>query len=142
MLNYFSGSLDGWMALKVVAVLVPVLMFVWIIMTVMALHMREVYFWSLVSTWTSVVACPIALFIMSLSTTSQLHDTDAPVFQVPIMAGGVLYIAAFAFAIVYNFKATKSAILAISTSMLQQLAVLGVIFLFLRWRGNEVNRGR
>jgi hypothetical protein len=24
----------------------------------------------------------------------------------------------------------------------QQLAVLGVVFLFLRWRGNEVNRGR
>jgi hypothetical protein len=26
--------------------------------------------------------------------------------------------------------------------MLQQLAVLGVVFIFLRWRGNEVNRGR
>jgi hypothetical protein len=32
--------------------------------------------------------------------------------------------------------------LAISTSMVQQIAVLGVIFLFLRWRSNEVNRGR
>jgi hypothetical protein len=32
--------------------------------------------------------------------------------------------------------------LAISTSMLQQFAVLGVIFLFLRWQGDEVNRGR
>jgi hypothetical protein len=31
--------------------------------------------------------------------------------------------------------------LAISTGLRQQLAVLGVIFLFLRWRGNEVNRG-
>ncbi len=142
MLNYFSGSLDNWMALKVVAVLVPVLTFVWIIVTVMALHRRDVYFWSLGSTWTSVITCPIASVIMSLSTTSQLHDSNAPVFEVPIMAGAVLYVAAFAFAIVYNFKATNSAILAISTGMLQQLAVLGVIFLFLRWRGNEVNRGR
>ena len=142
MLNYLSGSLDGWMALKVVAVLVTVLTFVWIIMTVMALHRRDVYFWSLGSTWTSVIACPAGLFIMSLSTTSQLHDSNAPVFQVPIMAGAALYVAALAFAIVYNFKATKSAILAISTTVLQQLAVLGVIFLFLRWRGNEVNRGR
>jgi hypothetical protein len=32
--------------------------------------------------------------------------------------------------------------LAISTGLRQQLAVLGVIFLLLRWRGNEVNRGR
>jgi hypothetical protein len=141
-LDNISISLDSWMALKVVAVLVPVLTFVWIALTVMALHRRDVYFWSLGSTWTSVIACPIALFIMSLSSTSQLHDSNAPIFQVPIMAGAALYVAALAFAIVYNFKATKSAILAISTSMLQQLAVLGVIFLFLRWRGNEVNSRR
>jgi hypothetical protein len=32
--------------------------------------------------------------------------------------------------------------LAISVALHQQLAVLGVIFPFLRWRGNEVNRGR
>jgi hypothetical protein len=30
--------------------------------------------------------------------------------------------------------------LAISASLLQQLAVLGVIFLFFRWRAAEVNR--
>jgi hypothetical protein len=47
-----------------------------------------------------------------------------------------------AYAIFYNDNITKSVTLAISTSMMQQLAVLGVIFLFLRWRGNEVNRGR
>jgi hypothetical protein len=141
-LDNISSSLDGWMALKVVTVLVPVLPFVWIVLTVMALHKRDVYFWSLGSTWSSVIACPIALFIMSLSTTSGLHDPSAAVFEVPIMAGAVLYGAAFAFAIFYNFKATKSAMLALSTSMLQQLAVLGVVFIFLRWRGNEVNRGR
>jgi hypothetical protein len=32
--------------------------------------------------------------------------------------------------------------LAMSTSVLQQVAVLGVIFLFLRWRQEEANRGR
>jgi len=53
-----------------------------------------------------------------------------------------VYAAAFAYAIFYNYNTTQSVILAISTSLLQQLAVLGAIFLFLRWRGNEVNRGR
>jgi hypothetical protein len=54
-----------------------------------------------------------------------------------IMAGAILYLVAFGYAIFYNYNVTKSVTLAISTSMLQQLAVLGVIFLFLRWRGDE-----
>jgi hypothetical protein len=79
---------------------------------------------------------------MSLSVSSQLHDPNAPLFQAPIIAGAILYAGAFAYAIFYNYNATKSAMLAISTSMLQQFAVLGVIFLFLRWQGDKVNRGR
>jgi hypothetical protein len=142
MLDYIMTGADGWAVFKVVAMLVPVLVFVWIVMTVMALHKREVYFWSLGSTWTSVIACPIALVIMSLSGWSQLNDPNVPLFQAPIIAGAILYAVAFAYAIFYNYNTTKSAMLAISTSMLQQLAVLGLIFLFLRWRGNEVNRGR
>ena len=142
MLDYILTSPDGWVVLKVVAVLVPVLVFMWIIMTVMALHKRDVYFWSLGSTWTCVIACPIALVIMSLSVWSQLNDPHAPLFQTPIIAGAILYAVAFAYAIFYNYNATKSAMLAVSTSMLQQLAVLGVIFLFFRWRAEEANRGR
>ena len=44
MLDYFLTSPDGWAAFKVVAVSVPVLVFIWITMTVMALHKRDVYF--------------------------------------------------------------------------------------------------
>jgi hypothetical protein len=142
MLDYILTSPDGWMALKVIAILVPVLIFVWIVATVMALHGRDVYFWSLGSTWTSLVACPAALVITSISVWSKLHDQNAPLFEVPIIAGAMLYAVALVYAVLYNFRATKSAVLAVSTSMLQQLAVLGLIFLFLRWRGNEVNRGR
>jgi hypothetical protein len=142
MLDNIPAGVDGWMALKVVAVLVPVLVFVWIVATVMALHRRDVYFWNLGSTWTSIIACPTALVIMSLSVWSRLHDDSAPLFQAPMMAGLILYAVALVYAVFYNYKATKSAMLALSTSMLQQLAVLGVIFLFLRWRSDELNRGR
>jgi hypothetical protein len=142
MLDYIAKNSDGWIVFKAIAVSVPALMLIWIIMTMMALHKRDVYFWSLGSTWTSVIGCPIALVIMSLSVWSQLNDPHAPLFQTPIIAGAILYAVAFAYAIFYNYNATKSAMLAVSTSMLQQLAVLGVIFLFFRWRGNEVNRGR
>jgi len=79
---------------------------------------------------------------MSQSVWSQLHDPNAPLFQAPIIAGAILYAFAFTYAIIYNYNATKSAALALSTSILQQLAVVGAIFLFLRWRGEEVNRGR
>jgi hypothetical protein len=137
MLNYIGA--DGSTVLEVIAVLVPALVLLWIVMTVMALHKRDVYFWSLGSTWVSLIACPAALVIMSFSS---FHATGAPSFQGPIWAGGILYLVALAYAIFHNYSATRSVTLTISTSMLQQLAVLGVVFIFFRWRGNEVNRGR
>ena len=133
MFDYLLTGLDGWTVIKVIVMLVPVLMFLWIIMTVMALHKRDVYFWSLGSTWTSAIACPIAIVIMSLSGWSRYNDPYAPPFHAPIIAGMILYAVAFAYSIFHNYNATKSAVLAFSTSMLQQLAVVGVIFLFLRW---------
>jgi hypothetical protein len=142
MLDYFLTSPDGWAVFKVVAVLVPVLVFMWVVMTVIALHKRDVYFWGLGSTWSSIIACPVALLIMCISGWSQLHDPNVPMFHAPIIAGAILYASAFAFATFYNYNATKSVMLAFSTSILQQLAVVGVIFLFFRWHGNEVNRHR
>jgi UDP-N-acetylmuramyl pentapeptide phosphotransferase/UDP-N-acetylglucosamine-1-phosphate transferase len=108
----------------------------------MALHRRDVYFWSLGSTWTSLIAGPAAIVIMSQSVWSRLHDPNAPLFMVPMMAGLMLYAVALAYALFYNFRATKSTLLAFSTCMLQQLAVLGLMFIWLRWDGNRVNRGR
>jgi len=72
-----------------------------------------------------------------------VHDSNVPVFHhAPLIAGAILYIVAFGYAIFYNYNVTGSAMLAISTGMLQQLAVLGAIFLFLRRTGTEANRGR
>ena len=133
-------GLDSWTVLKVIAVLVPVLVFVWVVTTVMALHKRDVYFWSLGSTWTSLIACPAAVVIMSFSSLGTLNDPNAPFFVVPIMAGAALYVAALSYAFFYNLKATKSAAVSLSTSMLQQLAVLGLFFLFFRWHGDRINR--
>jgi hypothetical protein len=124
MLDYFAGP-NVWDVLKVAAILTPVLIFVWIVLTVMALHRREVYFWSLGSTWTSLIACPLALVIMSFSVWRQAHDPNAPFDLGIVFAGAILYAAALTFALLYNFRATRSAALAFSTSMLQQLAVLG-----------------
>jgi hypothetical protein len=142
MLDYLFANRDGWTLVQVIAMLTPALVAVWIILTVTALHKREVYFWSLGSTWASVIICPIALVIMCLSVWSRLHDPNAPLFQAPIIAGAILYAFAFAYATFYSYNATKSATLALSTSILQQFAVVGAIFLFLRWRSEEVNRGR
>ena len=136
MLNNISTSTDGWMTL--VVVLIPTLAFIWIIMTVTALHNRDVYFWSLGSTWSSLIACPIALLIIVLS--GGWNGASAP--PAPIIAGAILYAVAFVYSIFYNYNATKSAALALSTSMLQQLAVLGMIYLYFRLTDNEENRGR
>jgi len=61
---------------------------------------------------------------------------------VPIIAGAILYAVALAYSIFYNYNATKSATLALSTSMLQQLAVLGAIYLYFRLTDHEENRSR
>jgi hypothetical protein len=105
---------------------------------VTALHNRDVYFWSLGSTWSSLIACPIALLIIVLS--GGWNGASAP--PAPIIAGAILYAVAFVYSIFYNYNATKSAALALSTSMLQQLAVLGMIYLYFRLTDNEENRGR
>jgi hypothetical protein len=139
MLDYLTGS-NVWDALKVAAILMPVLIFVWIVMTVMALHRRDVYFWSLGSTWTSLIACPLALVIMSFSVWRQAHDPNAPLDLGIIYAGAILYATALAFAIFYNFRATRSVLLALSTSMLQQLAVLGLLFIYFRLQSDRLNR--
>ena len=136
MLNYISTSADGWMT--ILAVLIPTLAFIWIIMTVTALHKRDVYFWSLGSTWSSVIACPIALLIITLS--GGWKGASAP--PALMMAGAILYAVAFAYSIFYNYNATRSAALALSTSMLQQLAVLGAIDLYFRQTDHEENRSR
>src|SRR6266481_4376503 len=113
MLNDILASPDGWTVLKAAAILVPVLVLFWIIMTVMALHKRDIYFWSLGSTWVSVIACPIALVITSLSGLSGFNDPSAPPLHVPIIAGAILYAGAFAYAIFHNYNLMRSAMLAI-----------------------------
>jgi hypothetical protein len=40
----------------------------------------------------------------------------------------------------YNVRAARSALLALSTTMLQQFAVLGLILLFARWTGERAQR--
>jgi hypothetical protein len=142
MFNYILANWNGWTVVQIVAMLTPALVAVWIIMTVTALHKREVYFWSLGSTWASIIICPSALVIMCLSVWSRLHDPNAPLFHVPIIAGAILYAVALAYSIFYNYNATKSATLALSTSMLQQLAVLGAIYLYFRLTDHEENRSR
>jgi hypothetical protein len=75
MLDYIS---DGSTMFEVVAVLVPALVLLWIILTVTALHKRDARFWSLGSTWTSVIACPIVLFIVSMNSSSQFTKSTRP----------------------------------------------------------------
>jgi len=141
MMHYIQPDSDLWTALKVAAALVPAVIFLWVIATVMVLHKRDVYFWRLGSTWTTIIGCPAGLVIASFSALGGNDPNSAPLYT-PLIAGLALYAVAFAYSISYNYGVTKSASLAISTSMLQQLAVLGLVLLFLRWQGDQVNRRR
>lgn len=133
---------NGWTTLEILGASAPVILFAWIVATVLALHRRNVYFWGLGSTWVSLIACPIAILIMSISAWSTGPNSSDHLAQVPLFGGAVLYVVAFGFCVFYNFGATRSVWLAISTSLMQQLAVLGLIFLFLRWQGDKGRRER
>ena len=119
------------MYLKVSAVLVPVLGFTMIAGTVRALHRRDVYFWSLASTWTSIMGSIFAfvLFIMGGQVTSFNGD---PFWLFP---GLGLYACCMVFALVYNYRATRSVFLAVFTLILQNLAVSVCFLLWLRFFG-------
>jgi hypothetical protein len=60
-----------------------------------------------------------------------------------VPAGAALYLAALAalaFALFYDFRKTRSVMLALSTSMLQQFAVLGLVVLFASWKSEQAQR--
>ena len=116
MSDYTLTSPDSWTVLKVTAALIPAIMFVWIVVTVSALHRRNVYFWGLGSTWATIIGCPAGLIIASLSTWSRLNDPNAAPVYALIVAGLGLYAVVFAYSILYNYGATKSVTLALSTS--------------------------
>jgi hypothetical protein len=92
------------------------------------------------STWISLITSRIPILIMSTSAWSTSSNPNDHLIQVPFFGGAVLYLVAFGFCVLSNFGATRSVWLAISTTLLQQLAVLGLIFLFLRRQGDKVNR--
>lgn len=137
MLDVFLGGIDGWTLAKVALAVIPTVTFIWIIVTVRALHRRSVYFWSLGSTWATIIGCPAGLLIASFSGLSGINDPAAAPFYPLVVAGLLLYVAASGYSLLYNYGVTKSTLLAISTTALQQLAVLGALFLLLR-----LNEGR
>ncbi|UPT96456.1 hypothetical protein J4G48_0046915 [Bradyrhizobium barranii subsp. apii] len=139
-MGQLTAGMDGGTAFAITVGISLVVVFFWIVLTVTALHRRELYFWGLGSTWTSIFAALLAVGIACTSSLSGLHDQQAPLYQGPLIVAGMLYASALAYAVLYNWRATRSVLLGISTSMLQQLAVLGIFLLIVRWQGNRMNR--
>jgi hypothetical protein len=124
--------------LTAAAVLGPVLLFGWITLTITILHGRGVYFWSLGSTWVTIVGCIIALGILIATVLVKDPKLGNPL----LVASGLLYAFVSAYSFFYNWKATRSVFLALSTTLLQQFSVLGVIFIWLRFFNNPPPRQR
>ena len=115
--------------LYAIIIAVPTAFFVWIVWTVMALHNKGVYFWSLASTWVSLCATLVAGIIAAIL--GSLHDKGGP--YIFLIASGLLWVTAMTWSFFYNFRAAGSIILALSTTLLQQFVVFICFLLWLRF---------
>src|SRR5689334_15594072 len=101
MVNSAITGSNGWTSLEILGASAPVVVFAWIVATVLALHRRDVYFWGLGSTWISLIACPIAILIISITAWGTGSHSNDHLAQVPLFGGAALYAAAFGFCIFY-----------------------------------------
>jgi hypothetical protein len=83
----------------------------------------------LASTWVSLCATLVAGIIAAIL--GSLHDEGGP--YIFLIASGFLWVTAMTWSFFYNFRAAGSIILALSTTLLQQLVVFICFLLWLRF---------
>jgi hypothetical protein len=123
--------------------LVPFAALCWIFTTIKAIHLAGVRFWFIPSTFVTLVGGIIALVIsvimllFSHEAARQGHDaSDATL----IIAAAMLYSGCAIWSYWYNWRRTRSAVLAISLTILQTISaifVFGVINLWLDRRNTK-----
>jgi hypothetical protein len=116
--------------------IVPFSIFCWIFTTIRAIHLVDVRFWLIPSTYVALVGGVVALLIcltmglFSAEASRQGHQIkDTTLYA----AAAILYCGCVVWSYFYNWRKTGSAILAISLTILQTLSASFVIGIFNLW---------
>jgi hypothetical protein len=120
----------------VALLLVPFVVFCWIFTTINEIHLVGLRFWSIPSTYVTLISGVISLVmsaIMLLASQDAVrrgHDVGDTTLYV---AAAILYGGCSAWSCWYNWRRTGSAVLAVSLTILQTLSAIVVIGVFNLW---------
>lgn len=123
--------------------LTPFAIFCWIFTTIRAIHVIEVRFWLIPSTYVTLFAGVIALVICLIMVWySGMAEGNGQRMQdfTLYVAAGILYAGCVAWSYLYNWRRTKSAILAFSLTFLQTISAafaIGLLALLLDGRNTK-----
>ncbi|MGF6311899.1 type IV secretory pathway VirB2 component (pilin) [Bradyrhizobium sp. i1.8.4] len=120
----------------------PVTFLVWIIVTVRALHLLGLGYWSLTSTYVSLLSEGAAIGLACLAVALQPNGSHAEPNATVLYAAGLVALGSQCWCGWYNWKRTGSALLAFSVTVLQlTTSSLIMLLLMLRSRPPEKSRG-
>jgi hypothetical protein len=116
--------------------IVPFAVFCWIFTTIRAIHLADVRFWFIPSTYVTLIGGIIAIVLCAImlvvSHESAREGHDVRDFTLYV-AASILYGGCVVWSYFCNWRRTSSAILAISLSVLQILSAIFLIGIFNLW---------
>lgn len=120
--------------------IIPFSMFCWVFTTIRAIHLADVRFWFLPSTYVGLVGGVLALltclamFAFSTEAERRGHQvTDTTLYA----AAAILYCGCVAWSYLYNWRKTRSALLSVNLTLLQAIAATFVIVALYLWIGGR-----
>ncbi|MGY3354348.1 uncharacterized protein with PQ loop repeat [Bradyrhizobium sp. GM0.4] len=120
--------------------IIPFSIFCWVFTTIRAIHLAEVRFWFLPSTYVglvggiSVLVIGLIMFAFSAEAERRGHQvTDTTLYA----AAAILYCGCVVWSYLYNWRKTGSALLSVSLTLLQTISAAFIIVALYLWIGGR-----
>jgi hypothetical protein len=115
---------------------VPASIVTWIAYTIGALHRRQLHYWQLRSTYITLVIGSLALLILLVACGFRNDDARLTVLD----ASAILQASVTVWAGWYNWRRTRSIMLALSVTIIQTVVTWGIVIVFLMRMGSQGTR--
>jgi glucose dehydrogenase len=153
----FSGTVAPYLTLALISVeistvqalallLTPFAFLMWIVTTVRALHLAGLDYWSLASTYVSLICVGVAIVLACIAFIIRPDGSPTNFRDIVLQAAGVVAAGAICWCGWYNCRRTRNGSLAVSVTVLQlttgTLLALGIIWMLVRDRhpNRDVNK--
>jgi hypothetical protein len=133
--------ISDWAFLRAIGVLlIPTSIFAWIFTTIRAIHLMDLRYWKMSSTYVAMIFGTISLALLLLA--AALLPKDPHIHNDPTMfiASGLVAAAAVTWCFWSNWKITSSVALAVSLTIIQALAGPTIVFVIFQMSVARNNR--